>query len=57
VYVCVSVCCRKYKYSDDFYHRVADNGNYTDRKHSEHGNTDDYRYYDQRFGAFLYLRA
>jgi len=55
----VRVWCREYKYSDDVYHRVADNGNYTDHKHSQYGNNGanirDYRYYrpNQRFGAFL----
>jgi len=51
------VCCREYKYSDNVYHRVADNGNYTDHKHSQYGdngaNIRDYRYYNQGFSTFV----
>jgi len=45
----VFVFSREYKYSDDVYNRVADNGDNTDRKHRQYGNNNankcDYRYY------------
>ena len=55
----VFVCCRDYKYSDDVYHWVVDNGNYTDRKHSQYGNNGAndrvYGYYNCRFSASAIL--